>query len=254
MPIYDKPTRTLMRQMVSEMPITPGKVVTREAVLNWFATHYPKIKEGTVAAHLIRLSTNAYTRRYYFPKPSEDDVFFQLDGSHLRLYDPATDPPPIQRETPILGDGPKAVRPQTEPNDEDEESNPTAFAYESDLKNFLSKNLHVLEAGLKLYEEEGITGVEFPAGGRFIDILALDHSGAYVVIELKVSRGYDRTVGQLRRYMGWVTLNHAAPGQAVRGIIVAREISQDLILACSGLSDVELFEYEMSVLVKKVEN
>jgi RecB family endonuclease NucS len=140
------------------------------------------------------------------------------------------------------------------PSDEDEEPNPTAFAYESDLKNFLSKNLHVLEPGLKLYEEEGITGVEFPAGGRFIDVLALDPSGAYVVIELKVSRGYDRTVGQLRRYMGWVAKNHAAPGQAVRGIIVAREISQDLILACSGLSDVELFEYEMSVSVKKLEH
>jgi hypothetical protein len=55
MPIYDKPTWALMRQMVKEMPITPGQVVTKEAVLNWFATHYPKIKEGTVAAHLIRL-------------------------------------------------------------------------------------------------------------------------------------------------------------------------------------------------------
>jgi endonuclease len=66
-----------------------------------------------------------------------------------------------------------------------------------------------------------------------------------------VSRGYDRTVGQLRRYMGWVAKNHADPGQAVRGIIVARQISQDLILACSGLADVELFEYEMSVSVKK---
>jgi hypothetical protein len=74
MPIYDKPTRALMRQMVTEMPITPGQVVTREAVLNWFATHYAKIKEGTVAPHLIRLSTNARSRLYYSPKPGEHDV------------------------------------------------------------------------------------------------------------------------------------------------------------------------------------
>ena len=106
---------------------------------------------------------------------------------------------------------------------------------------------------MRLYEEEGITGVEFPAGGRFIDILALDTKGTYVVIELKVSRGYDRVVGQLRRYMGWVAKNHADSGQAVRGIIVAREISEDLILARSGLSDVELFEYEMSVTVRRIE-
>jgi RecB family endonuclease NucS len=72
--------------------------------------------------------------------------------------------------------------------------------------------------------------------------------------ESKVSRGYDRAMGQLRRYMGWIARNHADPGQAVRGIIVAREIGQDLVLACFGLSDVELFEYQMSVSVRKVES
>jgi len=74
-----------------------------------------------------------------------------------------------------------------------------------------------------------------------------------VVIELKVSRGYERVVGQLRRYMGWIAKNHAEPGQSVRGVIVAREISEDLALACRGLNDVEIFEYEMSVSVKKVQ-
>lgn len=250
MAIYEKSTRALMRQMVTDMPIAAGQVVTKEAVLNWFATHYPKIKEGTVAAHLIRLSTNAPSRLHYLAKPGEDDVFFQLDGSHFRLYDPATDPPPIQR-------GPantSAMATSSVPPSDDDELLTTAFAYESDLRNFLSKNLLVLEAGLRLYEEEGITGIEFPAGGRFLDILAVDANGAYVVIELKVSRGHDRAVGQLRRYMGWIAKNHADPGQAVRGIIIAREISQDLVLACSGLSDVKLFEYEMSVSVRKVES
>jgi hypothetical protein len=240
-----------MRQMVTDMPIAAGQVVTKEAVLNWFATRYPKIKEGTVAAHLIRLSTNAPSRLHYYAKPGEDDVFFQLDGSHFRLYDPATDPPPIQRGAA----NPSAIPPPTvQPSDDEDEPSISAFAYESDLRNFLSKNLHVLEAGLRLYEEEGITGIEFPVGGRFVDILAVDANGAYVVVELKVSRGYDRAMGQLRRYMGWIAKNHADPGQAVRGIIVAREISQDLVLACFGLCDVELFEYEMSVSVRKVES
>ena len=43
--------------------------------------------------------------------------------------------------------------------------------------------------------------VEYPVGGRFIDILPVDRNAGYVVIELKMSRGYDRTVGQLLRYM-----------------------------------------------------
>jgi RecB family endonuclease NucS len=39
--------------------------------------------------------------------------------------------------------------------------------------------------------------LEFSAGDRYIDILAVDAQGSFVVIELKVSRGYDRVIGQL---------------------------------------------------------
>jgi len=245
MAIYDKPVRLLMRQMITEMPISPGQVVSRDDVLNWFATRYSKIKEGTISAHLARFSTNARSRVHHHPKPGEDDVFFQLDGSHFRLYNAATDPPPIGGGTD--------PEPPLPPPDDDSGLDTTTFAYESDLRNFLSKNLHVIHPGLRLYEDEGITGVEFPVGGRFIDILAQEVSGGYVVIELKVSRGYDRVLGQLRRYMGWIAKNQAEPGQTVRGVIVAREISEDLVLACSGLLDVQLFEYAMSVSVKRIQ-
>jgi len=81
--------KSILRQMVTEMPIAAGQMITKEAVLNWFATHYPKIKERTVAAPLIRLSTNAPSCLHFYAKPGEDDVFFQLDGSHFRLYDQA---------------------------------------------------------------------------------------------------------------------------------------------------------------------
>ena len=37
-------------------------------------------------------------------------------------------------------------------------------AAERDLRNYLVKNLAVVEPGLRLYEEEGISGVEFPVG------------------------------------------------------------------------------------------
>jgi endonuclease len=53
--------------------------------------------------------------------------------------------------------------------------------------------------------------------------------------------------------MGWIVKNHA-DGLSVRGIIVAREISEDLILACFGLADLELFQYEMSVSVTRVKS
>jgi endonuclease len=90
------------------------------------------------------------------------------------------------------------------------------------------------------------------SGGRRIDILAVDKTGAFVVLELKVEKGYDRVVGQLLRYMNWVRKELAEPGQHVRGIIVCRTMSEDLRLACMSIPDVELFEYQLSVSVLKV--
>jgi hypothetical protein len=184
---------------------------------------------------------------HYNAKPGEEDLFFQLDGSHFRLYDPTSDPTPIY-DKPRGAAGPASETLSTEPEP------PTEFAYEADLRDFLAKNLQVLETGLRLYQDEGITGVEFPAGSRFIDILAVDSQNNLVVIELKVSRGYDRVVGQLLRYIAWVAKHQAEPGQNVRGIIVAREISEDLLLACSAILNVQLYEYQLSVTLRRVQS
>jgi hypothetical protein len=103
-------------------------------------------------------------------------------------------------------------------------------------------------------EDDQITGLEFPAGDRFIDILAADKSNDYVVVELKVSKGYDRVVGQLLRYMAWIKQNLANENQKVRGVIVARDITDDLILATSMIPDVTLLEYELKVSLRKITN
>ena len=245
MPIYAKPVRLSMKDMADSFALQPGQSFARQQAIEWFTQHYPKIRPGTVHCHLVRLSTNAPNRLHYSAKPIEDDVFFQLPGGHFRLFDAAHDPAPIHEGSPI-------------PNGKliiDEDAEPecsTEFAYEADLRNYLSKNLSFIEAGLKLYQDEDITGIEFDVGGRRIDILAVDAKGALVVIELKVSRGYDRVVGQLMRYMAWIRKNQAEAGQQVRGIIVAREISEDLWLACSLLADVKLLEYELSLKLKLV--
>ena len=244
MALYEKPVRLLMRDMVADLGLKKADILAKERVISWFAQKYPRVKEGTISAHLIRLSTNATSRVHYSAKPGDDDLFFQLDGGHFRLYDPATDPVPIHEKSQGASSQAPEVAEEKEP--------PTEFAYETDLRDFLAKNLSVLEPGLHLYQDEGITGVEFPAGGRFIDILAVDAQDKLVVVELKVSRGYDRVVGQLLRYMAWVATHQAETGQNVRGIIVAREISEDLLLACSTLPNVELFEYQLSVTLRRV--
>ena len=67
-----------------------------------------------------------------------------------------------------------------------------------------------------------------------------------------MSRGYDRVIGQLCCYVAWIENNLAEPGQAVRGVIIARELSEDLVLACTRVAGVELYEYELSVKLRKV--
>lgn len=242
--LYDKPVRTLMHDMVRDIGLQPDAVVSRDRVRSWFKQHYPKIKDGTIAAHLLRMSVNSRSRVHYGAKQGEDDLFFQLDPKHFRLYQPAKDPVPIYP-------GDDLPEEDQETNQLQPEEGSPEFAYEKDLQNYLARNLHLIEPGLSLFEEEEINGLEFPVGGRFIDILAMDLNGDFVVIELKVSKGYDRVVGQLLRYMAWIGKNQVEPGQSVRGIIVARHISEDLLLACSGVSGVQLFEYELSVSLKE---
>ena len=246
MSIYHKPVRLLFKDMVKELNIQKGEVITRDQVFSWFQENYPKVKDGTIAAHLLKMSTNAPSRIHYNANPEgDDDLLYQLDSQRFRLYNPNIDPPPIYEKDKVEEQEDKEGR--TELAEEVGE-----FAYERDLQNFLSKNLPLIEPGLHLYEEEEITGIEFPVGNRRIDILALDADDNYVVIELKVSRGYDRVIGQLLRYLAWIKRYQADPDQEVRGVIIAREISEDLLLACSELDNIKLYEYELSVSLKAV--
>lgn len=247
---YDKPVRLLIREMVDELAPNPGDVFTKSDAVAWFARKYPLIKSSTVTAHIIRFTTNAPSRIHLNPRDDED-LLFQIDRSRLRRYDPATDPPPITAARPRpVSDKEQAFE---YPEEEDAAAGDGEFAYESDLQAFLAKNPAIIEPGLRLYEDEGITGVEFPVGGRFIDLLCVDRNGDLVVVELKVSRGYDRVVGQLARYMAWVQRNLAEEGQKVRGVIIAREITDDLRLACSLIPNVDLYEYRLSVELTPIE-
>lgn len=127
------------------------------------------------------------------------------------------------------------------------------FAYENDLQNYLIKNLGAIEKGLKLYEgENGQAGVEFyvPGTSRRIDILAIDQNGVFVVIELKVSRGYERVVGQTLFYQSSIRKHFQQ--ERVRAVIVARDISQELKTATQFLPDFSLFEYQLSVTLNKI--
>ena len=52
--------------------------------------------------------------------------------------------------------------------------------------------------------------------------------------------------------MGWIKENIAGD-VPVRGIVVASEVSEDLILATSSIENIRLVEYEISFSLKSVQ-
>ena len=228
-----------------------GQVFQTVNVVAWFATHYPDKNVGQIR-NMVRHSTvNSEIRRKGSIKPSSGlDLFFSIGNKEYRRWDEAGDPPPIYGD---IAEHEEDDEEDDEEEEKDAEWSATEFAFERDLRNFLVKNLSAISSDLKLYEEEGITGVEFPVGGRRIDILAQGADGKkFVVIELKVSRGHDKTLGQILRYMAWVGEN-LAEGKDVQGVIVARNITNDLRLATSLVPSVTLLEYEILFNLKPVE-
>lgn len=256
MPIYEKSTKELMHDFARTL--NPGEVFGSKAVKDWFAARYPKIKPATVGMHVDAMATNAPVRKHHpTVRPgSGHDLFFKLGPGQFRLYDPKTDPAPYHPNVASSSEGESdaALEPVAAEEEEATAAEGNAeFVYEVELRNNLANNLASIEPGLRLYRDEDgeFDGLEFPVGGRRIDILAVDKNGDYVVIELKVSRGHERTIGQLARYMGWIKKNLAGE-KKTRGMIVASKVTEDLKLAASVISHVALVEYQMSLSFKEV--
>ena len=125
---------------------------------------------------------------------------------------------------------------------QDDESD--VFALEAHLRDFLASNLDRVEPGLSLVEH----GVEYGITGGRIDLLAKGKDGKFVVIELKLSRGRNKTLGQILHYMGWV--DKELGNAPCRGYIIANSIPDDLRLAVSRVPGVKLAEYKLSFSIK----
>lgn len=136
---------------------------------------------------------------------------------------------------------------------EEEGVEETSFAYENDLRDYLAGNLSIIEKGLKLFKDENeIEGVEYSvdSGNKRVDIIAIDHNHVPVLVELKVSRGYEKVIGQCLYYRN--RIKQLFNQKRVRIIIIAREITPQLNLAVKDLPDVELYEYRLSVKLERI--
>lgn len=136
------------------------------------------------------------------------------------------------------------------PPDDPPTPNATEFALEAHLRDFLAKHPDHIEPGMRLHKANETTGVEFPVEGGRIDLLAVDKAGKFVVIELKVSQGRNKALGQLLYYMAWVD-RHLGNGPC-RGIVIGSEISPELAVAISRTPGVSLRRYRMQFSVEEI--
>ena len=132
---------------------------------------------------------------------------------------------------------------------------PSVFALEEHLEDFLVKNWQSTELGrhYDIYEEDGeMVGKQYPSDTGPIDILAIrKDKKELLVIELKRGRVSDVVVGQCQRYMGYVKDELAEDDQEVRGVIIAFEDDVKIRRALSVAQNIDFYTYKINFKLEK---
>ena len=127
---------------------------------------------------------------------------------------------------------------------------PTVFALEKHLEDFLVANWKQTELGkhYDIFEDGGdLIGKQYPTDTGFIDILAISKDKKeLLVVELKKGRASDSVVGQIQRYMGYVLEELAEQGQTVKGIIIALEDDNRIRRALAVAPNIGFYRYQVS--------
>ena len=127
---------------------------------------------------------------------------------------------------------------------------PTVFALEKHLEDFLVKNWNYTELGKQydIYQEDGeLVGQQYPSDTGPLDILAISKDKkTLLVVELKKGRASDSVVGQIQRYMGYVKDELAENNQQVKGIIIALEEDLRLKRALSVTTNIDFYRYSVN--------
>ena len=133
---------------------------------------------------------------------------------------------------------------------DDSVEDPSVFALEKHLEDFLVQNWEHTELGKKynIFEEDGeLVGQQYPSDTGPIDILAISKDKKeLLVVELKKGRISDVVIGQIQRYMGYVKEELAENGQIVKGVIIALEDDTRLRRALAVTQNIDFYTYKVS--------
>lgn len=142
------------------------------------------------------------------------------------------------------------LRPATIISTDDTIEDPSEFALEKHLEDFLVKNWKQTDLGkyYDIFEEDGeIIGQQYQSDTGRIDVLAISKDKkSLLVVELKKGRASDNVVGQVQRYMGYVKEELAEANQQVKGVIIAMEDDLRIKRALSVTNNIEFYRYQVS--------
>lgn len=150
----------------------------------------------------------------------------------------------------IAGDAPPTIV-----STDDTVEDPSVFALEQHLEDFLVKNWKQTELGknYEIFEEDGeLVGQQYPTDTGNIDILAVSKDKKeLLIVELKKGRASDVVIGQIQRYMGYVQEELAADNQKVKGVIIAFEDDARIRRALVVAPNIELYRYHVTFKLYK---
>ncbi len=111
---------------------------------------------------------------------------------------------------------------------------------EDQLQDMMRETITDLEAGLKIIDN----GVERKVASGYIDILAQDKDGRFVVIELKVGQAPNSVIAQTLGYMVDIAEKNRQEIGQVRGIIVASRFNNRVETASRAMPNLEIKTYK----------
>lgn len=209
-------------EVVGDYEYHEGEVLPHHRDVRWFS----KTIARDEMSELLRKATGAYGTVSNVTKHA-DEIEALLSGSH----------------------------PQTIFTTDETIEDPSVFALEKHLEDFLVQNWKSTELGKRydIYEEDGETaGQQYPSDTGPIDILAVSKDKKeLLVVELKKGRVSDAVLGQLQRYMGYVKEELAEEGQAVRGVIIAFEDDNRIRRALSVAPNIDFYTYKIQFKLEK---
>ena len=109
--------------------------------------------------------------------------------------------------------------------------------------------------GIRLSSREsyGIPGRQVFTPVNAIDLLGYrKREKEWWVFELKRGRPSDAVVGQMGRYLTWISKEHKGQGESVCGAIIARRVDRKLRLSAAAMPSVSLWEFDESLGVNRV--